>query len=125
MLNGVTPKPQDHLYTRLNFNNHYTNLDYLVGYSGGLLLGHGRLRTIFLADGFASAWEYRTVRELVFDEGRMTKNTDRSGPMALIREKHLAGLALSGTAQQKTRDEIRRMAEARFDRRYARLVCDY
>lgn len=58
----------------------------VVPFTGGLLLGDGFIRAMYVHMGFHPAYKFREVRELVFDAGRLTEEHDRSAQMAEFRE---------------------------------------
>jgi hypothetical protein len=62
----------------------------LVPFTGGLLLGDGFIWEMHVHMGFAPAYKFRVVYELVFDAGRLTAEHDRSAQMAEFREMLLA-----------------------------------
>lgn len=101
------------------FNNHYEGLDLPIAYSGGVLLADGFLRALYVHMGFHPAWKYERVIELVFDEGRLTGEHDRSERMAELRERFTRTEEVEASPKQMpTREEIREFVERCFDRRY-------
>jgi hypothetical protein len=71
----------------------YRDLAHVVEYTGGLLLGDGFIRELYVHMGFHPPHKYRVVHELLFERGRVTERHDRSAAMAAIRER-LAGRPL-------------------------------
>jgi hypothetical protein len=47
-------------------------------FTGGLLLGAGFIRELYVHMGHQPAWKYTEVLELTFDDGRLTLVHDRS-----------------------------------------------
>lgn len=75
-------------------------LSLAIPYTGGLLLAHGFIRDLYVHMGFHPAWKYTDVRELIFEQGQVTEDHDRSQQMAELRER-LAGQPLQpGTADR-------------------------
>jgi hypothetical protein len=58
-----------------------------VPYTGGLLLAEGFIQKLYVHMGFHPAWKYRDVRELIFEQGRLLEDHDRTTAMAELREK--------------------------------------
>ena len=53
-----------------------------IPFTGGLILAHDFIPELYVQMGFYTAWKYKTVREVIFDEGRITDDFDRSSDMA-------------------------------------------
>ncbi len=115
-INGVTPTDAEGEHDW--FNNHYNNINYHLEYSGGLLIANGFIRDLYIHMGFHPAWKYKCVRELLFENGRLTSNTDRSAQMAEIRQSFLATRDTSHSSRMPSRNEIEQFVERAFDRRY-------
>lgn len=78
---GVGPTSDDRLgYT-------YRRLRHLVAFTGRLLIGTDFIPELYVHMGFQSAWKYKTVRELEFDEGRLIVDTNQSEESAAQRER--------------------------------------
>ncbi|MDR2240046.1 MAG: hypothetical protein LBE33_06335 [Zoogloeaceae bacterium] len=107
-INGVQPDGS----CRAWFNNHYKRLNYPLQYTGGLLLAAGFIRDLYEHMGFHPAWKYEKVVELVFDDGILIDESDRSEQIAAIRQK--------GTTSEPMSDEngIVAFIERAFDRSY-------
>ena len=86
-INGVSPTGLESEYDI--FNNHYTGMGYPVEYSGGILLADGFINELSFHIGFAPAWKYEHVLELVFANGVLKKEFDRSEQIAGVRKKML------------------------------------
>ena len=82
-----------------------------VQFTGGLLLGAGFLRELYVHMGFHPAWKYERVVELLFDNGELTAAHDRSAAMA---QRRSAQGSLQPTDPKDTKDWI----ETAFDRNY-------
>jgi hypothetical protein len=115
-INSVRPTgPQDkHDW----FNNHYRGLDYHLEYTGGLLLANGFIDDLYVHMGFHPAWKYTTVMELIFDNGVLQGEYDRSERMAEIRQRIIDARNTSNESRMPSRDEIRAFVERSFDRTY-------
>lgn len=122
-INGVAPEGPDEDESGPDevviqfFNNHYEGMNYHLEYSGGLLLADGFIRELYVHMGFHPAWKYETVIELVFENGILTDETDRSLQMAEIRD--MVAESSDGNARSMpSDDEIRRFVDRAFDRTY-------
>ncbi|MBL8820726.1 MAG: hypothetical protein JNL58_32185 [Planctomyces sp.] len=115
-INGVTPTDAEGEHDW--FNNHYRNINYHLEYSGGRLIANGFIRDLYVHMGFQPAWKYKCVRELLFENGRLTSNTDRSTEMAELRQSFLATRDSSDSSRMPSRKEIEQFVERAFDRRY-------
>ncbi|MCB1175456.1 MAG: hypothetical protein KDK39_17910 [Leptospiraceae bacterium] len=69
------------------FNNVYHDLSLLVSYSGGLLCTDGFIQKYYAHMGFHPAWKYEYVAELLFEDGRLCDEQDRSLSMAAVRQR--------------------------------------
>lgn len=67
------------------FEYYYTNMRLPIPFTGGLLLARDIINDLHVHMGFDPAWKYRTVYELLFEEGRLTKSINVSEKMAEIR----------------------------------------
>ena len=88
-INGASPAMQKDEFSM--FNNHYFGLEYHLDYTGGLLLADGFISGLYVHMGFHPAWKYRRVVELIFENGVLTKSTDRSAAMETLRRRILTG----------------------------------
>ena len=100
------------------FNNHYENLNYRLDYTGGLLLGHEFIRELYVHMGFHPAWKYKTVIELIFENGLLTRQSDRSERMAEFRQRIQNDAHADERKKMPTREEISEFVEHSFDRTY-------
>ena len=94
----------------------YDDADLPVPFTGGLRLGHGFIRELYVHMGYAPAWKYEEVFELRFEAGRLVGAEDESDAMRLAREQAAEGdLAPSRTSGvERITDWIR----STFDRSY-------
>jgi hypothetical protein len=115
-INGVSPTgPRgEHDW----FNNHYDDLAYPLEYTGGLLLGDGFIRDLYVHMGFHPAWKYKAVIELVFESGILQAEFDRSRRMARFRERLLASRSSQDSSRMPSDSEIRQFIEQAFGRTY-------
>jgi len=84
-INGIKPtKPEgeypffDSLYEKLNLN---------IEFTGGILLGDGFIQELYVHMGFHPAWKYKTVFELIFDNGKVVERRDVSSKIQELRNK--------------------------------------
>jgi hypothetical protein len=116
VINGVTPSPPRKDFDL--FDNHYKGLNFHLEYSGGLLLAHGFIRSLYVHMGFHPAWKYKTVIELIFDAGVLKEEFDRSERMAEIREMISKSRKKGASSEKPSPEEITRFVERAFDRSY-------
>jgi hypothetical protein len=64
----------------------YDGVDLPIEFSGGLRLGHGFIRELYVHMGFAPAWKFEEVHELRFEAGRLIATTEQSEEMRRQRE---------------------------------------
>ena len=88
-------------------------------FTGGLLLADDFIRELYVHMGFHPAWKYRTVREVIFDSGRIIGEFDRSDEMATAREKFVEGTGRSpGKSDPPADGEIQEWIRKCFSREY-------
>ncbi len=87
-----------------------------IAFSGGLLLGRGFIREMYVHMGFHPAYKFREVHELLFEEGRVVKEADRSAEVAEFREM-VADRPL-GPTDPENREEIERWVKQCFSLEY-------
>ena len=87
VINNVSPSGPDSEWDI--FNNHYTGMKYRLDYTGGLLLADGFIDDLSFHIGFEPAWKFKRVLELVFANGVVQMEFDRSEQIAQAREKIL------------------------------------
>lgn len=85
-INGVSPttepgKPSQYWYT--NFN-------YLLEHTGGLLIGNHFIQDLYVHGGRPPAWKYETIIEFSFEKGHLLQAVDRSQQIADIRRNFFA-----------------------------------
>ncbi|MCH9655830.1 MAG: hypothetical protein K0U86_14535 [Planctomycetes bacterium] len=115
-INGVTPTGTDGEFDW--FNNHYEGLDYHLEYSGGLLITDGFIQDLYVHMGFHAAWKYKSVIELIFANGILQQEFDRSERMAEIRERMIQARNEDVESKMPSDDEIHDFVERSFDRTY-------
>lgn len=64
----------------------YTNVNLKIDYSGGIIIGRDFIREFYVHMGFHRPHCYKFVYELVFDNGKLSKISDRSENMKRIRD---------------------------------------
>ncbi|MEN9361687.1 MAG: hypothetical protein RL095_3222 [Verrucomicrobiota bacterium] len=116
IINGVAPIATGR--ERSFFNNHYDGLKYKLNYSGGLLLVDGYIEELYRRRGYAPPWRYKSVIELVFDNGILKKEFDRSEKMEEFRYKFVNAEAQKTSGEMPSDDEVRNFVERAFDQRY-------
>jgi hypothetical protein len=67
------------------FDNLYERLDLNVQFTGGVLLGDGFIRELYVHMGFHPAWKYNTVFGLIFDNGTVVEIRDVSSQIKELR----------------------------------------
>ena len=90
-INGVAPlsmrrSEPPSIYYQEEFNNYYYGIDLPLEFTGGMLIGDGFIEEGWGYSGFASAWHYETVFELIFETGKLVAEIDCSQSMATIRD---------------------------------------
>lgn len=68
------------------FNNVYENLNLKMEFTGGILIADGFIYKLGVNMGFHPAWKYRSIYELIFDNGTMNNAQDISKKMEGTRE---------------------------------------
>ena len=63
----------------------YYGINIPVKFDGGIIIGNDFLTRYYIHMGFQRVYAYKTVYELIFKEGLITKKTDLSKRAALIR----------------------------------------
>lgn len=114
VLFGVEPKP-DEGKIRL-FDVVYEDLRHPVSYSGGLLLAREFIDELYVHMGFHPAWKYREVHELLFRDGELVQETDRSEQIAELR-REIADRP-SEPGHEATQSEIRDWIAKCFSEEY-------
>ncbi|MEH2076129.1 MAG: hypothetical protein V7K57_17320 [Nostoc sp.] len=65
----------------------YGELNYLVEFTGSLLVANNFIKNLYVHLGFQSAYKYEEVHELIFESGYLMQSINRSEEMAEIRQK--------------------------------------
>jgi hypothetical protein len=81
-INGVAPRFAGR---SLGLNNTYDWLHLPVPFTGGLLAAAGLVEERYIQLGFQPAWHYKTVMELLFENGALTQARDVSLSVAALR----------------------------------------
>lgn len=115
-INGVAPTDSKEEYDW--FNNHYEKINFYLEFSGGLLLADGFIRNLYVHMGFHPAWKYEKVRELIFENGILVADYDRSEKMAEIRELATSGGLQKGPSGMPSDQDIHSFIRQAFDRTY-------
>lgn len=116
-INGVSPSKVQRPF--LGFTHRYENANLDLDYSGGLLVTNGFIQELYIHMGFHPAWKYREVIELVFDNGRLVAQTDRSDVCDEIR-KRMADKGLMKRLFLNVRDSsLESFIDKAFERTYS------
>jgi len=99
------------------FDARYEDLAAAVPFSGGLLIARDFIEALYVHMGFHPAWKYRDVRELVFEDGRLTSVKDVSAEMEAFREE-MRNASLEPDSEA-SRAEIEAWIERTFSRSYS------
>ena len=71
--------------TTAGLNNAYDWLHSNVPFTGGLLAGAGLVAEQYMHLGFQPVWQYKTVLELLFEDGALRQSRDVSPSVAALR----------------------------------------
>ena len=82
-INGVRPKFASR--TTAGLNNTYEWLHLAMPFTGGLLAGAGLVAEQYMHLGFQPVWQYKTVLELLFEDGALRQSRDVSPSVAALR----------------------------------------
>ncbi len=115
-INGVSPTGPDGEDDW--FNNHYVGICYHLDYTGGLLLADGFIWELYVHMGFHPAWKYEKVIELIFDNGVLEHEFDRSERMARTRQLILDSRRDGDRPGMQTNRDILEFVRSSFDRTY-------
>ncbi len=94
----------------------YDGADLPVPFFGGLRIGHGFIRELYVHMGFAPAWKFEEVYELRFEGGRLVAAEDQSAQMRQERER--AGTADLAPPRSTGIERIKEWIRSTFDRSY-------
>ncbi|BAY13467.1 hypothetical protein NIES2098_66620 [Calothrix sp. NIES-2098] len=92
------------------------NLRELIPFTGGLLIGDDFIREMYVHMGFHPAYKFRNVYELIFDNGQLIEEHDRSSKMAQLRE--MLSLDALQPGVSASRKEIKQWIEQSFSLEY-------
>lgn len=70
----------------------YSDLNTLIPFTGGLLIGHHFMQELYVHMGFHPAWKFREVHELTLENGHLLEAVDRSEEMEKIRSQIKPGV---------------------------------
>ena len=109
LIGGSTPKQQGtgHVW-------HYDDIDLPIAFTGGLRLGDGFIRELYVHMGFAPAWKFEEVHGLWFDAGRLVSSEDLSAEMERQRGEATRQPLKPGAGSG--RDRISAWIKSTFDR---------
>jgi hypothetical protein len=119
LLNGIQPTHSEDFLSKHLGMLEYPNINLVIPFTGGLLLGEDFIKELYVHMGFHPAWKYREVWELLFVEGILIESNNRSLEMEQIRQVH--GERFQATKSQDTppsSEEIKKWIERCFSRDY-------
>jgi hypothetical protein len=87
------------------FDVTYEGLNDTAPYTGGLLLGRGFIKGLYVHMGFHPAWKYREVHELLFENGQLIREGDRSKEIAEFRREVANCPVEPGLGAKRSEDE--------------------
>ena len=96
----------------------YDGANLPVAFTGGLRIGHGFFRELYVHMGFAPAWKFEEVHELRFESGRLVGAVDQSAEMRRQREQAMQGELAPPRSSGVER--ITHWIRSTFDRSYRR-----
>lgn len=96
----------------------FTELQMAIPFTGGLLLADRFIRDLYVHMGFHPAWKYEDVHELIFEQGQLVAEHDRTGQMADLRSKLKDQPLISNT--RADREQLTRWIEDCFSLNYQR-----
>ena len=94
----------------------YENVNYEVLYSGGMLLARDFIKELYVHMGFHPAWKYREVHELIFENGKLIREANRSMEIEKLRQEIVDRPLKPGV--ETDRIEIKRWIEKCFSQDY-------
>lgn len=119
-INGVAPRPDRRappsIYYEEEFNNYYYDLALPLDFTGGMLVADGFVKEGWGYSGFASAWHYEVVFELIFEAGKLRAELDHSVVMASIRDKVLP--RRSDLSWSEQHELVQQLADTSLSRKY-------
>lgn len=83
-INGVDPCEPEEEYAI--FNNIYKNVRLETNYSGSILITSDFIHDLYIHLGFHPEWKYETVLKLIFENGILVKEENKSQKFAEIRK---------------------------------------
>jgi hypothetical protein len=109
LFQGITPSKNIFGFSQ------FEGLSLPVPYTGGLLLADGFIESLYVHMGFHPAWKFEVVRELIFEDGVLLEDHDRSSEITALREQ-LASQPLR--PDPENRDKLQEWIERCFSRDY-------
>ena len=87
-INGIQPEAKD---ADGMFDTIYQKIHLTIPYTGKILIARNFIRWLYVHMGYHSAWKYKDVVELQFQEGRLNQEEDLSGQLSNLRIKYGLG----------------------------------
>lgn len=100
------------------FRSAYFGLRLPIKYTGGVLIASYLIESLYVHAGFHPAWKYRSVIELLFNDGYLENTIDRSESMEEIRNLFIEPIFDGGVSRKMTISQIDRFVERSFGRHY-------
>jgi hypothetical protein len=120
-LNSVKPIAPDPEEKHWFFNNNYQNVDLMLDYSGGMLIGNDFIEELYVHMGFHPAWKYKEVFELDFEKGILLSAVDKSHEMDVLR-KHFQKMNIEPEINRiRNKKDSLAWIDYCFNRKYTRL----
>ena len=84
-INGIQPETND---GDAMFDTIYKKIHLTIPYTGKILIARGFIHWLYVHMGYHSAWKYKDVVELQFQEGKLTQEQDISAHLSDMRVKY-------------------------------------
>ena len=114
---GVRPRRERVRHSSCGFL--YDDFQWPIPFTGGLLLADRFIQELYVHMGFHPAWKFRQVREVIFNQGRVMEDHDRSQDMKSLRDELAAReKAAEQGAPKPSRKDMMAWIERCFSRKY-------
>ncbi len=100
------------------FRSAYFGLQLPIKYTGGVLIAREFIESLYVHQGFHPAWKYRSVIELLFNDGSLENAMDRSERMEEIRNQLIDPTVDGGDLRKMTASDFDRFVERSLGRHY-------
>lgn len=92
-------------YEKRPYGKVYSNLNIVVDFSGGILIGNDFIQELYSHGGFQETYKFKSVYELLFQNGTLTQSLDQSLVAAQWRDEEYFDKAM-----RRKRSELRAMS---------------